>query len=138
MIRRARSPLLNSPRVLQIAQEEAERANLPVERLLARRVNSPMLQVRNRVWRRIIRETGCNRADLARAWGTTRATIGHALGLKRTPGTQEASIYDLRTITRLYFSHGQDRAAEIVAGRDPDTNDDIAAWRRLGTGRGAA
>lgn len=40
--------------------------------------------------------------------------------------------YDPGTIQKLVSCHGPERAALIVAGKDPATNCDLAAWDRLG------
>lgn len=42
------------------------------------------------------------------------------------------------THLRLTAQYGSDRAEVIMAERDPATQSDIAAWRRLGEGRKAA
>ena len=42
------------------------------------------------------------------------------------------------TWRRLVDFHGIDRAARIVRGQDPETNEDLAKWRSLGArGRSA-
>lgn len=41
--------------------------------------------------------------------------------------------WDYQTlIDRLVWCYGADRAAEIIAGRDPQANADLEAWRQLG------
>lgn len=37
-----------------------------------------------------------------------------------------------RTMARLTWAHGVDRAASILAGQDVETNADIANWLALG------
>lgn len=45
-------------------------------------------------------------------------------------------ITDPETIEALFKRYGDtDRLADIIAGRDQATADDIAAWRSLGAGR---
>lgn len=42
------------------------------------------------------------------------------------------------THERLCWAHGENRAADIIAGRDPASNADEAAWERLGRRAGVA
>lgn len=37
-----------------------------------------------------------------------------------------------QTAARLSWRYGPQRAAEILAGNDPEANADLAAWRKLG------
>ena len=46
--------------------------------------------------------------------------------------------YDPDTYRRLVSRYGQEKADRIVQGKDPDTQQDIAAWRRLGRRESAA
>jgi len=45
--------------------------------------------------------------------------------------------YRLQLSERLAWRHGPERAEQILAGRDPEANADLAAWRNLGR-KGAA
>jgi len=49
-------------------------------------------------------------------------------------------VHSWREHTRLRLTdqYGKDRAADIMAERDPTTQSDVTAWRKLGEGRKAA
>lgn len=46
-----------------------------------------------------------------------------------------AHPYDVVTLDHLTWAHGPKRAALILAGDDPETEADIACWRRMGARR---
>ncbi len=74
---------------------------------------------------RIMAETGCSHRGLEQVWGST---------LRKQARRPTVNGYDPSTIERLRWAHGDARTAQIVAGKDPATNADLAAWRRLGAG----
>lgn len=86
---------------------------------------------RRRAWRRIITTTGCSKTGLARVWGCEPHSIHYALG----QAPPQPGIYVINTTARLRWAHGDARAAKIIAGKDPATNADIAAWNALGSSR---
>lgn len=43
---------------------------------------------------------------------------------------------EMATIARLTWRYGTERTTEIISGRDPETNADLAAWRSLGQSKG--
>lgn len=82
---------------------------------------------------RIVAATGCTHAALEATWGASLKRPG------RRSKAGEHPIYDDATIARLRFQYGEARTAQILAGADPNTQRDIAAWRRvIRTGRAAA
>lgn len=78
---------------------------------------------------RLFRESQWSAARIARAWGldgeVVRRIVASATEMSPVGG------YDDATKARLVWRHGPARAAQIVAGDDPRTQTDIAAWRRL-------
>lgn len=87
--------------------------------------------------RRIIAETNCTKAALADIWGCEASTVTAML---REPEPPRPPLHQARAVDeaierfhdRLQWAHGSARAAQIIAGRDPATNRDIASWKRLG------
>lgn len=45
--------------------------------------------------------------------------------------TNEHTEYRPSLESRLLWQYGPDRAALIIAGRDPDAQRDLASWKRL-------
>lgn len=50
----------------------------------------------------------------------------------------ERYFWTLHTHERLCEQYGKPRADLIIRGRDPATQSDVTAWRKLGEGRKAA
>lgn len=84
---------------------------------------------RNIAIRRILAETGCSERGLAKVWGLEPGTVRLAKHRELTPHP-----YDEITADRLAWAHGETRAAQIIAGHDPATLTDLAAWRRVWNG----
>lgn len=60
------------------------------------------------------------------------------MGLNTYHDGCEPYFWTLHTHERLTEQYGKVRADLIIRGRDPATQSDIAAWRKLGEGRKAA
>lgn len=118
--------------VLHIAKLEAARAGITLDQILGdgSRQAARFVDARREAIRRIVSVTGCSATATARVWGLGREAASKAF---RTT----AGRYDPETVDRLSWAHGAHRAAQIVAGNDPKTQADLAAWRRLGSGRPA-
>lgn len=119
--------------VERIFREEAEAAREPLEDVLGECNRPNVVVARRRAIKRVLAETECSQEGLAVAWGGSARTIGEA-SRARTPNSA-TPLYDANTIERLRWAHGEDRTAEIIAGRDAETLADIAAWRTIGEGR---
>lgn len=52
--------------------------------------------------------------------------------LRRWGCTHPGHYWGAHTFDRLAWLYGPERAQAIRAGRDPQTNNDVAAWRNLG------
>lgn len=131
----------------RIIREEAASAGVS-ETDVIQGVRAPaVMAARYAAIRRALKVTTCTQQGLARVWGIDVATIRQAMaevGEKRAyPAPERAPkssgpVYDLNTADRLAWAHGEARAAQIVAGRDPRTESDIARWRALGGTEGRA
>lgn len=108
----------------------------------------PVRACRRVAIRRILAELNCSQSGLAAVWGISITTIRLALeevgakqaytkGQRRSPPTAD-EINSQRLHERLRWAHGDERAATIMAGNDPQTNADVERWNRLGSGREAA
>ena len=86
--------------------------------------------VRAEAWRQIIKATGCSMHSLAEVWGCHPQTVSYSM--------KEFEAETEGLLRLLEWSHGPSKALQIVLGRDPFTNNDIAAWNGLGSGRAAA
>lgn len=108
--------------------------------------------VAKRAMRRILSETGCTPRELADLWGCEVSTVYQARREPSQPTMADTAAlsvvtrlggYDDFTIQHLRWRYGDARTQQIVAGKDPKTNADLAAWKRLGgspaeiKGRGA-
>lgn len=120
--------------VERVAREEAAAAGVTMSAILAG-VGRRAVAARRKALRRIKRATGCSTYGLATVFGCDHGAVIDAL--RQDVGPSEGP-YDVWTIARLRARHGNERADAIIAGRDPATIADIAAWNRLGTGRAAA
>lgn len=119
----------NRADVARIIAEECDRAGVDRGHVLYGARTRAARYVRHAAIRRIIAETGCSQMGLAKAWGISDATVRAAL--KPAVQPQPAETYDTYTRERLRWAHGEQRAALIVAGADPETQCDIEAWSRL-------
>lgn len=119
--------------VRQIAREEAEAAGASYDDVLGMACASPSKIARQRAMERLEALTGCSSGALARIWGCDRSIVSrYRKGPDYTPKRKTPSIYDQQTQRRFRWAHGNERAASIIAGTDPQTLTDVAAWRALG------
>lgn len=126
--------------VEKVAREEALKSRCTFAELIHMCQTPEAKAARVRAWARVISETGCKASELAKAWGCDRHSIYRAFppsvdGPRAARAVAEKPVYDLRTLERLSWAHGRDRAQSIVAGRDIATETDIARWRTLGAAR---
>jgi hypothetical protein len=124
-----------------IARDEAMRSRCTLDELLHMHRRPEAKAARIRAWARIIAETNCKGSELAEVWGCQPASIHRAFPeryARRWKHPEPApepprSIYEGMTKDRLLWAYGSERTAAIVAGEDPATNADIAAWNRIGS-----
>lgn len=114
----------------RIVKEEAAKLSVDWEDVVSPSIVRRVAEARHRAIRRIYRETGCSQMGLANAWGCSGTTVSAALS---GGGPPEPRDYDWRTAERLRWRYGEARAAQIIAGQDPNTIADLAAWRRVGS-----
>jgi len=143
----ARKVKLSGPYVLSVARSVCRRTGSNLRAVLGPNGTRAEARVRAAIWRIIFRATDCSANELARVWG---CDVGSILRVHAAPSEREqrrADIKkrmaetpdsktraDLQWMRTLAFIYGPERAGAILAGRDPKTNEDLAAWRRLGTG----
>ena len=108
--------------VERIVREEAKRSNVDVAHVLGASNVLAAKLARTRAMHRITIETGCSHIGLEEVWGSS---------LRRLARRKLSQGYDAPTIERLTWRYGPQRAAQIAAGQDPHTQNDIAAWKRL-------
>jgi hypothetical protein len=113
--------------VQRIINEEASRHLVSATLVTGASRTARAMVARNAAIRRILAETGCSERGLALVWGLEAATV------RRARCWREPSLYDDNTLSRLQWAHGVERAASILAGIDPSTIADQAAWRGLGS-----
>lgn len=133
-------PTLRPSRTLvrRVIGEEALRANVPADSVI--NIDRTGRQIAFAVMRRIIAETGCSACALADVWGCETSTVSGALAAPAKapkaktdpPKPKPWAGYDAATRERLTWKHGAARAKQIIEGRDPRTQSDIAKWRALG------
>jgi hypothetical protein len=112
--------------IRRIVAEEAKAHRVDESMVLGFARDRRATAAREKAILRIAEETGCSALGLARVWGMSQGAA------KKWMNRARASVYDTNTRTRLIWAHGYDRALEIFAGRDEETNADIAKWRSLG------
>lgn len=117
--------------VERIVREEAASAGLPVMALLGGSKREADTRARHRAILRIREVTGCSERGLAEVWGISDWTVRNAGRELGTRVRRPKPSYDGRTIEALRWAHGEPRTAQIVAGCDPNTIRDLAAWRRV-------
>lgn len=136
--------------VERIARAQAEAYGVPFDDVVGL-VNTPtVVAVRHAAMRQIVEETDCSLLGLCWAWGCglkeARRAFSEAPALPTPPSAPpvpppgllgDLDSYDAGTMRRLAQIYPQHRVMQIVLGRDPATNNDIAAWRRLGSGSAA-
>ena len=132
--------LLTREFIQAVATEEARRAGADLGDVLGMAYGRRSRNAREAAMIRILDETGCSKSALARLWGCDRQLPGrYQRGNRRgkvvtpkPPPAPALAIYDRMTRLRLLSRHGEQRAVQIMAGLDPQTQADIAAWRGLG------
>lgn len=124
---------LNRTTIERIIAEEAKARQVSVNAVVGQGKAPRVKEARVATIHRVLRETGCTHAGLARAWGMSRQTV---IRLASEPPTH--ATYDKATRERLQWFHGHARARQIAAGKDPNTIRDLSAWKQLGAGRNAA
>lgn len=128
---------------LSIIKDVCQRMGVDPDDVVMFRLRTPeVLRARRVAIRRILLETKCSQAGLSAVWGISVQVIRDALAevdakraYTRPKTLQQAKKIDEaveRLHERLRWAHGDARAAQIVAGQDPKTNADLAAWKRLG------
>ncbi len=88
----------------------------------------PNVRARWMAWRQIVEETNCGYGELANLFGCGVKAIGVAVGVRPNPTFDP--VKGLKS--RLQWQRGSDAAADILNGRDPSTQADIARWNALG------
>lgn len=120
--------LLTAKLVERVIREEANKYRIDFASVLNASMRVAAVNARRSAIKRLMGLTGCRPAELAQAWGCEAATVRASLAA----GSPPPCAYDDLTIQHLRWAHGEARAAAIVAGSDPKTRWDIAAWRALG------
>jgi len=143
------------PRVLAIMEEVAAKHKVTTAELLSRGQTKRVYAARQEAIRAVAAVPGANgkpsTTSIGRWFGRDHSTIVHALGnthgkfaarcaamsavgarKRRERLEQAAAAATAEHVSRLAWAHGNDRAAAIIAGRDPETEADIARWRALG------
>lgn len=121
-------PLNTPPKatVMRIVEEEATRFGVCPSAVsgLSREWNA--VDARRIAISRSLIETRCSQAGLAKVLGVSTSTVWTSAHY------DQEGPYAEGTITALRWKYGDARARAIVAGNDPATNADIAAWRAIG------
>lgn len=117
--------------VERIITEEARRTGSAPYDVLNMGMTPEAKRARAEAIRRIAAESQCGAKEIAAVWGMDASTAFRAL---LAPGeTMVAPLWhEADTSARLRWQYGDARAAQIMAGDDPNTQADIAAWNRLG------
>jgi hypothetical protein len=122
--------LLTPQLVERVIREEARRHRIDFGSVLNVSMRSAAVNARRAAIKRLSALTQCRPHELASVWGCETATIRASL----MAGSPPPIVYDALTAERLRWAHGEARAAVIIAGADPMTRQDIAAWRAIGGG----
>lgn len=109
--------------VERIVREEAIAGRAKVADVLNASNRVAAKRARTRAIVRIMTETGCSHRGLEKVWGASLKRVARRSVHRDT----ELEI----TTARLVWAYGDARANQILAGKDPNTNRDIAAWKRL-------
>lgn len=117
--------LLTAKLVETVIREECAKVRCSFTDVLNRGQAPNVVAARITAIKRLLRETNCQKRELAEVWGCPESTIYSAI--KSPPPV----AYDGLTAERLRWAHGEERAAQIIAGSDWWTKHDTAAWRRL-------
>lgn len=114
------------------AREQAEIHGATFDAVLNIRRDRAAVAARHAAYRAIMSETGCNPNELAQEWGIEPSAVYRALGSAFTPAGKKEGVSKGGLRYRLRWHHGEKRAAQILSGRDPATQADIAKWNMLG------
>lgn len=120
--------------VERVIREEASSALISADAVIGRSLDGRAVSARAKAIRRILRETGCSEMGLANVWGISNSTVRQAVRFGKYFGPPATGAYDVETAERLTWAHGAERARQIIAGHDPATQADLAAWRRIWIG----
>lgn len=123
--------------IRRVIGEEALRANVSADDVI--NLKGQGSAVAKVAMVRILGECGCTIGALAEVWGCEPSTVYAAARAAVQPRITISAdgkymgwgVYDAATIKRLRWAHGEARATQIIAGRDPKTQADLAAWRRV-------
>ena len=123
--------------LMRVISEEAAAAGADATRVLNMAKDRRSRAARANAINRVARETGAGPKAISLAWGCCEETVGCVLGRKPPTPKPAKTVngYDERTMARLQWQYGPERAVAIVAGIDPATNADLAAWNALGGAR---
>lgn len=114
--------------VERIAAEEATAAQVALSLVVGMSREPKAIRARQRAMVRVLKETGCSIDGLASVWGCYPESVRIALGAPVKAARRE---FDPMTRERLRWVHSEARAAQIIEGRDPNTINDLASWRRV-------
>lgn len=129
---------------LAIIRQEAIKFEVdPDDVVMCQSRTSDVMAARRSAVRRILADLKCSQRGLASVWGISLEMIRGSLaeiGAKRSYEKRSPTLHQARAIDeaterfheRLRWAHGDARAAQIIAGQDPATNRDMAAWKSLG------
>ena len=115
--------------VVRIIREEAAAHGVEPSMVAGKSPHRAAHKARRSAVSRILAETGCSRIGLAKVWGMTRQSAQRC-----AKDAEPRPLYDARTAHQFRWIHPL-RAEAILMGRDAATNEDIAAWRTLGSRR---
>lgn len=114
----------------RIVAEEAGISGADPHGVLCGEIFPGYSSIRHRVWYRAHLETGATAGAIASLWGCEYSSVRDGI-------TRLAHAWETLN-ARLEARHGPERAASIIAGRDPASNADRASWKALGRRPGAA
>lgn len=123
--------------VRRIIGEEARNHAISTDDVIGNCRRPLAMRARQNAVARILKETGCSARALAMVWGMSCRGMD-AIVRRGAPEQPWSEVYDPITKARLFWAYGEARADQIIAGLDPNTNQDIASWRRLCALGGAA
>ena len=143
------------PRVLAIMEEVAAKHGVSLGDILSRARAAKIADARTDAMRAVAAAPSPNgkpsTTTIGRWFDRDHSTVVHALGNTRGKHAARSAAMSAvgarkrrerleheqaeaaaEHVSRLAWAHGNDRAAAIIAGRDPETEVDIARWRALG------
>lgn len=109
--------------VQRIVAEEARAYRARPDEVLGASNRIAAKRARSSAVSRIMEETGCSHRGLEKVWGASLKRLARRHVVRQA--TEAA------TVERLMWLHGDARTQQILDGKDPKTNQDLAAWKRL-------